>query len=348
MMNISYRWISSLLTFATFGLVASCTDSGHVLGNSRDTDAGNGDGFVQSGGTTGSGGASSTTGGAPGSGGATGGGLTSSGGATGGGLTSSGGAAGGGLTSSGGAAGGGSTSSGGATGGGSTSSGGATGGGGGGTKASTDAGAAGGDAAVGTCGLRGDSCANRPCCGPLVCLSLSNPPSCYESYSPPVDSGSTANDAGASRDSNPGRDGGVDTSAGADAASALDASTVCPSTPPANGGACVEQTSCFYDVCPSTGRTQATCKAGKWVVETGACGIVTCLGSYVSGRTCASGQVCLVHAGGALLIDCIDNACGTGPASSDCTDFSAGCTAMFNTSSGVTYYCNTCPSGTCA
>jgi hypothetical protein len=345
-MNIFHRLSSSLLTFACLGLLASCSDSGHVLGNSRDPDAGTSGGSVQTGGAPGSGGATSPAGGALGSGGS-----TEFGGSTGsvGGSAVSGGSTGsvGGSTVSGGSTGsvGGSTVSGGSTG-----SGGATGGAGGrgGMSALNDAGAAGGADAGGTCGLRGESCATRPCCGSLVCLSSSNPPSCYESYPPPVDGGSTANDAVTSRDSNPGRDGGLDTSAGVDAAVTVDAGTACPSTPPAAGDACVGQTSCFYDVCPSTGRTQATCTAGKWVVETGACGVVTCLGSYVSGRTCASGQVCLVHAGGALLIDCISNACGTGPASPDCTDFSTGCTPIFNTSSGVTYYCNTCPSGTCA
>jgi hypothetical protein len=80
-------------------------------------------------------------------------------------------------------------------------------------------------------------------------------------------------------------------------------------------------------------------------VETGACGQVSCQGTYATGLTCPSGQVCLAQIGGARLISCIANACGSGPASPDCTTFTAGCTPLFSLSSGVTYYCNTCTYG---
>ena len=212
--------------------------------------------------------------------------------------------------------------------GGSTGGGGATTGAGGqgGTSAASDAGPLGGSDAGGTCAYRGESCASRPCCGPLVCLTLSSPPSCYESYPPQVDGASVVVDAFASGDT----------------------SGACPSAPPTNGSACVGQASCFYDVCPSTSRTQATCTGGKWSVETGECGQVSCLGDYAEGNTCSSGEVCLVQIGGMLVITCMADACGAGPASPDCTTFTTGCTPMFDLSSGVTYYCNTCPTGTCA
>jgi hypothetical protein len=259
-----------------------------------------------------------------------------------------GGTAAGGSTDSSGAGGG---AGGSFAGGGSKSGGGATGGAGGrgGTSTATDAGAA-GDAGT-TCGSLGESCASRPCCGQFLCLTSSGAASCYASFPPPpVDSGSTSTDAGASRDTR----GASDTPADSpcpipegcvDAAVAVDAGSACPSAPPASGSTCVGQASCFYDVCPSTGRTQATCTAGKWVVETGACGEVSCQGNYTGGYTCPSGQVCLAKIGGARLISCIANDCGTGPASSDCSGFTAGCTPIFNLSSGVTYYCNTCPPG---
>jgi hypothetical protein len=341
--NVSCRFTSPLLALAF--LVAGCGDSGRSLGNSQLPDAGSVDGSIQSGGSAG-------TGGSAGAGGSAGvGGSTAVGGST--------------VI-------GGSTGSGGVT---------AGTGGGGGTNAASDAGAVAGDDAVRACVYRGESCTDRPCCSPLVCLTLSNPPSCYESLPPPPDSGSVVADASVAGDTlgasdgsgcpvcppmkcaygspvdgngctvctcNPAPDGGEDASAVSDATSALDAGVACPPTPPASGGACVGQASCFYDVCPSAGRTQATCTAGAWVVETAACGQVSCQGNYAAGRTCSSGEVCLVQIGGTLVISCIANPCGTGPASPECTTFTTGCTPMFDLSSGVTYYCNTCPSGTCA
>jgi hypothetical protein len=161
---------------------------------------------------------------------------------------------------------------------------------------------------------------------------------------PPVDSGSDAVS-----------DGQVDTSGSCslpegctDAAGSLDANSACPALPPSSGSQCTGQAVCFYDACPSAGRTQATCTAGTWVIEVGACGEVSCQGSYGVGSTCSSGEVCLVKIGGALIISCMANPCGTGPVSPDCSDFTTGCTPMFSTASGVTYYCYTCTSGTCA
>jgi hypothetical protein len=84
------------------------------------------------------------------------------------------------------------------------------------------------------------------------------------------------------------------------------------------------------------------------VVVNGACGTVTCLGAGAAGGTCPANKVCMIHAGGALLVDCIDNPCGSGLVSADCSTVTTGCTPLLSTSSGLTFYCNTCPSGTCA
>lgn len=343
-MNTLFRFASFLLALAFIGFVG-CKDSGHSLGDSRDHDAGGGDTSVSAGGSTWSHGASSSSAisGSTGNGGSF---LDAAGG---------GGSGAGSLSS--GTAGSSSSSINGGTGGGSA--------GRGGTSAASDAGAS--DTATGTCGYRGDSCASRPCCGPLVCMNFTNPPSCYESSPPPPDAGRDTRvngdtqcpacppmkcSYGSPKDSNgctlcecnPGPDGGADTAPRTDA----DLSTPCPSQIPSNGSSCVGQSVCNYEDCPGTGHTQATCRSDKWVVANGACGTVTCQGTYVSGRTCASGKVCHASVGGALLVDCIDNPCGSGLVSAACLGSMAGCTVIFSTDSGLTIYCNSCPDTTCA
>ena len=142
-----------------------------------------------------------------------------------------------------------------------------------------------------------------------------------------------------------------DLSIGRDVAVNLDVavSPSCPRTPPANDETCtVDATRCLYDSCPASGRTQAICSSGKWAVATGACGLATCQGSGMSWRSCPSGQVCVVMAGGALLVNCAVNSCGSGPLSSECQPGVVGCTLSFTLSSGATYYCNTCPQDTCS
>jgi hypothetical protein len=352
MTNVSSRLLAFLMTLSLMSLVASCGDSGHSLGNS-----------TGAGGTPGNGGTSGTTstGGAIGSGGA---GTHASGGATSatGGTTT-------GTAGHGGAPGTGGSATGGASGG---AAGGSSGGQGG-TSTSNDAGSSDGDAG-GTCGNVGDSCATRSCCGPLLCLSSTNPPSCFESIRPPADGGpidgplvldtgcpvcptmkcaygSPVDDKGCTLcQCNPPPDGGGDTPNVCplpEGCTDADPGTPCPSTPPPDGSTCTGQTVCSYESCPGTGHTQASCRSGKWAVSTGACGEVACLG-VSTGTTCASGQVCLVKAGGALLVSCIDNPCAPGLVSADCSTVTAGCTPIFSTTGGLTYYCNTCPTGTCA
>lgn len=346
MMNTLLRFSSLLLALAFIGFVG-CKDSGHSLGDSRDHDAGLGDTPVSTGGSTWSyGPSSSSSAGGAGSGGSS---IDSAGS---GGRSGVGGS----LSSAAGNTGNSSAINGG-------SSGGSTGQGG--SSAASDAGAN-SDTATKTCGDRGDSCANRPCCGPLVCMNFTSPPSCYESMPPLPDAGRDMRANGDTQcpacppmkcaygspvDSNgctlcqcnPAPDGGADTTPRTDA----DLSTPCPSTPPSNGSPCLGQGVCNYEDCPGAGHTKAMCRSDKWVVNNGACGTVICLG-VSTGKTCLSGQVCIIHAGGALLVDCIDNPCGSGLVSPDCSPTTQGCTAIFETSSGLTFYCNTCPSGTCA
>ena len=119
--------------------------------------------------------------------------------------------------------------------------------------------------------------------------------------------------------------------------------TTCPSTPPTNASSCGStDMTCFYDNCPSTGRTQAGCAGGTWTVQTGACSTVNCIS-----RTCPSGQMCLVIEGGAVGVQCVDNACGQGPVTPECGTTSGGCVVNATLTSGVEITCNTCPQGGC-
>jgi len=134
--------------------------------------------------------------------------------------------------------------------------------------------------------------------------------------------------------------------AGADAAAPP---ATCPQTPPKNASSCGRATlGCFYDICPSTGRTLATCTGGIWMVETAECGPVSCGRSssgYDSGP-CPSGQICLEMASGILQSSCIENTCGQGPVTYDCLgSFGGDCSLSYSLADGVKVYCNTCPPG---
>jgi hypothetical protein len=117
----------------------------------------------------------------------------------------------------------------------------------------------------------------------------------------------------------------------------------CPQTPPTNTLSCGSASmTCFYDNCPSTGRTQARCAGGTWTVQTAACSTVNCIS-----RTCPSGQICLVTEGGAVGVQCVDNACGQGPVTAECGTGIGGCVVNATLTGGVTITCNTCPQGGC-
>jgi len=118
----------------------------------------------------------------------------------------------------------------------------------------------------------------------------------------------------------------------------------CPGAAPADGQACTGAGSCFYEDCAGSGRTVATCAKGAWAVETGACTGVFCLS-----RTCAIGQICIMSAGGALLVDCVPNTCGNAAIECGCLQScTAACSVAGSLQSGVTIRCNTCASNQCA
>jgi len=118
----------------------------------------------------------------------------------------------------------------------------------------------------------------------------------------------------------------------------------CPATVPVSGGACTGTAACFYEDCAAAGRTVARCASGAWTIETGACTSVTC-----QSQMCAPGQLCLMSGGGALLVQCIDNACGAAAIGCSCLQSCAGsCTIDGSVQTGVTIHCNTCTSNQCA
>jgi hypothetical protein len=134
--------------------------------------------------------------------------------------------------------------------------------------------------------------------------------------------------------------GGASGSGGAGGSAVM----ACPAALPVSGAACAGAPTCFYEDCEVTGRSVARCTNGAWTVETGACTGVYCLS-----QTCAPGQLCLMSGGGALLVQCIDNGCGSAAIACGCLQSCAGnCTVGGSLSSGVTIQCNTCPSNQCA
>jgi hypothetical protein len=118
----------------------------------------------------------------------------------------------------------------------------------------------------------------------------------------------------------------------------------CPGAAPTDGQACTGGATCFYEDCAGSGRTVATCANGAWAVETGACTGVPC-----QSLTCAIGEVCIMSAGGALLVDCVPNTCGNAAIECGCLQScTAACSVTGSLQSGVTIRCNTCPSNQCA
>jgi hypothetical protein len=118
----------------------------------------------------------------------------------------------------------------------------------------------------------------------------------------------------------------------------------CPTEPPASGAACSGTGNCFYENCAAAGRTVASCTGNAWSVETGPCTNVFC-----QSMTCGPGQVCMMLGGGALLISCVENSCGTAAITCGCLQSCAGsCVVSGSAHDGVTINCNTCPSNQCA
>jgi hypothetical protein len=126
------------------------------------------------------------------------------------------------------------------------------------------------------------------------------------------------------------------------------ATVPCPTMAPASGSSCTTSgQQCVYQECATTGVTVATCQT-TWSVTTSPCaGTVRCT-SYPGTLTCATGQICLVRAGGTIDAQCVDNACGTAPVDCSCLGVCTGICSVLPSSAGVTMYCNTCPQGGCA
>lgn len=127
----------------------------------------------------------------------------------------------------------------------------------------------------------------------------------------------------------------------------------CPATAPTAGSSCdsVGQ-DCFYEDCAGAGRTVATCQKlgipkGKWSLQNTACGMVQCP-NVPGAMSCASGQVCAVSEGGAIIATCAQSTCGAGPITCQCAHAScADCTISGTAQQGYTVSCNTCPGGGC-
>src|SRR6185369_4339466 len=108
----------------------------------------------------------------------------------------------------------------------------------------------------------------------------------------------------------------------------------------------VNTRTCFYEDCSGAGRSSATCSGGVWNVITGPCTSTICTQQVM---TCPAGQICMESAGGALLVTCVPNTCGKGPIQCSCLQSCFGdCVTTGSVNGGVTVYCNTCPSNTCA
>jgi len=171
-----------------------------------------------------------------------------------------------------------------------------------------------------------------------------------------VDSGSTSNVGGRSDTIASGASGGTSAVGGAKVTggttSVGSTSTVvvppCPATAPTNSTPCGSTpVACFYDDCPATGRTNATCTSGMWSVETAPCGAVRCSGAFSTTGACNSGETCYVYAGGFTSINCRTNPCGVGPVTNQCAP--ANCSVTLSLSAGVTFYCSAnCPIAGCA
>jgi hypothetical protein len=142
--------------------------------------------------------------------------------------------------------------------------------------------------------------------------------------------------------------GGATGTGGASGTGGQPPAPTCPSTPPLAGTACTGSGTCYYQDCAHAGRTIAGCSSDHWAVQSAACGDFACMPG--SGRMCTGDQVCSESFGGALLANCANNTCGTGPISCGCLvpSCSGTCTVSGSVQSGFQVTCNTCPTNTCA
>lgn len=128
--------------------------------------------------------------------------------------------------------------------------------------------------------------------------------------------------------------------------------SACPSTAPGNGNLCPDFVgrTCYYDDCGGRGRIKAMCATTipnvgnpiqQWSIETFPCGVdAECADSGVD--PCPVGKVCLTLEGGALITECVDHTCGTGPIECDCVTGCFGVCTPNTMDGAITYRCNTC------
>jgi hypothetical protein len=117
----------------------------------------------------------------------------------------------------------------------------------------------------------------------------------------------------------------------------------CPAARPGDGDDCsgCGPGSCTYLECSGAGKVVATCTDSEtWQLDITPCAPFDC-----GGAQCAPGQICLEKAGGALLIECVDDPCAGQPLTCACgADVCPGACQGF---SDTTLHCNTCTSGVC-
>lgn len=121
----------------------------------------------------------------------------------------------------------------------------------------------------------------------------------------------------------------------------------CPASPPADGSSCCGgfPASCAWDECATIGSVAATCSfsTGTWTVTTEPCDG----GAPCNGATCAPGEICVEHQGGAgISFTCTKDPCGSAPLSCTCAGSICGAPPMgclVTDPKHLTCTCDTCP-----
>ncbi len=119
---------------------------------------------------------------------------------------------------------------------------------------------------------------------------------------------------------------------------------VCPAALPAEGDPCTGEglLRCYYELCPE-GLYRAECGPLGYELLMDPCSEYDC-----EGTTCQGDELCLIHQGGELGVDCADNPCGAGAIDEACacTLCASGTTC---TLTGTTVTCQeVCDPGPCA
>jgi hypothetical protein len=113
----------------------------------------------------------------------------------------------------------------------------------------------------------------------------------------------------------------------------------CPTEPPATDDGCENPGQlCAYQQCDGEGLIEARCGREVWSVSTSTCETTVC-GNY----QCDAGQLCLEIQSGALMIECVENPCGTGPLDCACACGGMDCTIESATKVTCRSGCTDCP-----